>query len=137
MTAFFFMAGLGPFKTSSHFWTGLYWGWKKIIRQTISTMIRRRSVAPPLGDRASPFPIAGPPFAADHSCQTSDFATVGIKRPIQHLALELHLTKGAHPFGPRAAAGTRQSSFRLSNFLIQHLEHIDPDHKPLLQPRRY
>jgi hypothetical protein len=26
----------------------LYWGWKKIIRQTISTMIRRRAGTPTL-----------------------------------------------------------------------------------------
>jgi hypothetical protein len=41
------------------------------------------------GNGATPFFVSGTPFARDHPGQASDLATVGIKRPIQHLALEL------------------------------------------------
>src|SRR6202011_4513781 len=107
-----------------------------MIRQTISTMIRRRAGTPHFGDGAAPFFVSGTPFAGHHPCQTSDLATVAIKRPIQDLALELHLTERANSFGPRAVAAAGKSSFGLSNFLIEHLEHIDPDLQPLQQPGR-
>jgi hypothetical protein len=39
----------------------------------------------------------------------------------------LHLTEGADPFGPRTAAAPCQTHFSLAYFLIEHLEHVDPD----------
>src|ERR1700721_2569888 len=59
-----------------------------------------------------------------------------VKRPIQHFTLKLHLTQPPHPFGPRPAAGPPRRNFWLRDFLIEYLEHIDPDLKLLQQPLR-
>jgi hypothetical protein len=77
------------------------------------------------GNGATPLFVSRTPFAGDHPCQASDLATVFKKGPIEHLTLELHLTAGANPFRPGAAAGPSQRNFSLTTFLIEHFEKND------------
>src|SRR5262249_39124461 len=73
---------------------------------------------PHFGDRAPPLALSGTPLTGHHPGQASDLATLSIKVPIEHLALELDQTVGSCPFGPWTAPVLGQSRFGPLDFFI-------------------